>query len=131
MITRTAINERVREWSLREDVVKKDYVLGWLLWGLGASDGTSEGWVFRGGTCLKKCYLETYRFSEDLDFTVLPGGPVLPEELGGLLPRVLQRVTPTIRASTSADGPPCLRAIRRGCTRRDGSTIGAHGTPPP
>lgn len=31
--------------------------------------------MFKGGTCLKKCYIETYRFSEDLDFTVLPGGP--------------------------------------------------------
>lgn len=27
-------------------------------------------WVFKGGTCLKKCYFETYRFSEDLDFTI-------------------------------------------------------------
>ncbi len=27
-------------------------------------------WLFKGGTCLKKCYFETYRFSEDLDFTV-------------------------------------------------------------
>jgi predicted nucleotidyltransferase component of viral defense system len=27
-------------------------------------------WVFKGGTCLKKCYFETYRFSEDLDFTL-------------------------------------------------------------
>jgi predicted nucleotidyltransferase component of viral defense system len=26
--------------------------------------------VFKGGTCLKKCYFETYRFSEDLDFTL-------------------------------------------------------------
>jgi len=26
---------------------------------------------FKGGTCLKKCFFETYRFSEDLDFTVL------------------------------------------------------------
>ena len=26
--------------------------------------------VFKGGTCLKKCFFETYRFSEDLDFTV-------------------------------------------------------------
>jgi hypothetical protein len=25
---------------------------------------------FKGGTCLKKCYFETYRFSEDLDFTL-------------------------------------------------------------
>jgi len=27
-------------------------------------------WIFKGGTCLKKCYFETYRFSEDLDFTL-------------------------------------------------------------
>jgi predicted nucleotidyltransferase component of viral defense system len=25
---------------------------------------------FKGGTCLKKCFFETYRFSEDLDFTL-------------------------------------------------------------
>ena len=30
----------------------------------------TETWVFKGGTCLKKCYFETYRFSEDLDFTL-------------------------------------------------------------
>lgn len=29
-----------------------------------------KSWVFKGGTCLKKCYFETYRFSEDLDFTL-------------------------------------------------------------
>src|SRR5450759_853385 len=29
-----------------------------------------DTWVFKGGTCLKKCYFETYRFSEDLDFTL-------------------------------------------------------------
>jgi hypothetical protein len=27
--------------------------------------------VFKGGTCLKKVFFETYRFSEDLDFTLL------------------------------------------------------------
>ncbi len=26
--------------------------------------------MFKGGTCLRKCWFETYRFSEDLDFTV-------------------------------------------------------------
>jgi hypothetical protein len=31
MIARTAIEQRVREWGLTEDVVEKDYVLGWLL----------------------------------------------------------------------------------------------------
>jgi predicted nucleotidyltransferase component of viral defense system len=30
----------------------------------------TESWVFKGGACLKKCYFETYRFSEDLDFSL-------------------------------------------------------------
>lgn len=29
-----------------------------------------KSWLFKGGTCLKKCFFETYRFSEDLDFTL-------------------------------------------------------------
>ena len=28
-----------------------------------------EGLIFKGGTCLRKCYFPDYRFSEDLDFT--------------------------------------------------------------
>lgn len=93
MIGRAEIDERVREWGLREDVVEKDYVLGWLLWGIAVDAELGGSWVFKGGTCLKKCYIETYRFSEDLDFTVLPGGPVRPEDAGPAISRVLQRVT--------------------------------------
>ena len=92
MITRIDIDERVREWGLREDVVEKDYVLGWLLWGIGSDPELSEQWAFKGGTCLKKCYVETYRFSEDLDFTVLPTGPVNAEDVEPILVRVLDRV---------------------------------------
>ena len=46
-------------------------MLGWLLAGIYAQPTLSENWVFKGGTCLKKCYFETYRFSEDLDFTLI------------------------------------------------------------
>jgi predicted nucleotidyltransferase component of viral defense system len=92
LITRPDIDDRVREWGLREDVVEKDYVLGWLLWGIGTDPVLSSKWVFKGGTCLKKCYIETYRFSEDLDFTILPDGPVSPADLSPLLPSLLQRV---------------------------------------
>jgi predicted nucleotidyltransferase component of viral defense system len=92
MITRLDIEERVREWGLREDVVENDYVIGWVLWGIGADQTLSTTWAFKGGTSLKKCYLETYRFSEDLDFTVLPGGPIRAEELTPILQRVLDRV---------------------------------------
>ena len=73
MIARTELNERIREWSIREDVIEKDYVIGWVLWGIGADPALSASWAFKGGTCLKKCYVETFRFSEDLDFTLLPG----------------------------------------------------------
>ena len=100
MINRVAIEERVREWGLREDVVEKDYVLGWLLWGIGADDTLASKWAFKGGTCLKKCYLETYRFSEDLDFTVLPGGPIGTNEV---IP-ILERAAGHLRV---ANGPPC------------------------
>lgn len=31
MITRLDLDQRVREWGLRDVVVEKDYVLGWLL----------------------------------------------------------------------------------------------------
>ena len=51
-------------------VVEKDYVLGWILAGINAHEELSDSWVFKGGTCLKKCYFETYRLSEDLDFTL-------------------------------------------------------------
>lgn len=92
MINRLDIEDRVREWGLREDVVEKDYVLGWLLWGIGSDPLLSKTWAFKGGTCLKKCYLETYRFSEDLDFTVLPDGPVLKEALAPLFADILGRI---------------------------------------
>jgi predicted nucleotidyltransferase component of viral defense system len=56
--------------GLLPGVVEKDYVLGWLLAGIYNHPALAGEWVFKGGTCLKKCYFETYRFSEDLDFTV-------------------------------------------------------------
>ena len=92
MITRADIVERVREWGLREDVVEKDYVLGWVLWGIGNHPVLNSRWVFKGGTCLKKCYIETYRFSEDLDFTVLPDGPIAVDDIQRVLREVLSRV---------------------------------------
>lgn len=58
---------------LNPHVVEKDYALGWALAGIYAHEELAESWIFKGGTCLKKCYFETYRFSEDLDFTLRSG----------------------------------------------------------
>ncbi|MGA7743551.1 MAG: nucleotidyl transferase AbiEii/AbiGii toxin family protein [Polyangia bacterium] len=81
MITKQHILERAAEWRLRPDVVEKDYVLGWLLVGIAQHAELREHWIFKGGTCLKKCYFETYRFSEDLDFSLTPSALYSADEL--------------------------------------------------
>ncbi len=92
MISRAAIEARASEWGLTAEVVEKDYVLGWLLWGIGSEPALRDHWIFKGGTCLKKCFIETYRFSEDLDFTILPDGPMEPEDLLPVLAEMVDRV---------------------------------------
>lgn len=92
MIRRNDLQLRAREWMVDERVVEKDYVIGWLLWGLGTDPLIQRTWAFKGGTSLKKCYLETYRFSEDLDFTVMEDGPILPERVRPRVEAILERV---------------------------------------
>lgn len=70
MIPKQEIMALAAELQLQAHVVEKDYALGWLLAGIAAHPVIGSRWVFKGGTCLKKCYFETYRFSEDLDFTL-------------------------------------------------------------
>ena len=70
MISRDEIMAVAGETGLTPTVVEKDYVLGWLLAAVNSNAIFSQSWVFKGGTCLKKCYFEKYRFSEDLDFTL-------------------------------------------------------------
>ena len=70
MINRQEVMDFSREFGLAPNVIEKDYVLGWILAGISNHSELSQSWIFKGGTCLKKCYFETYRFSEDLDFTL-------------------------------------------------------------
>src|SRR5579863_2768709 len=72
MITKEEIASLASTLQLLPTTVEKDYVLSWVLYGISQNSKLSE-WLFKGGTCLKKCYFETYRFSEDLDFTVPQG----------------------------------------------------------
>jgi predicted nucleotidyltransferase component of viral defense system len=78
------------EWTLDQDVIEKDYVLGWLLAGIANHDLLNRTWVFKGGTCLRKCYYETFRFSEDLDFTIVDGGPEEPDDLTGIFREIAE-----------------------------------------
>ena len=71
MIEKREILAVAQQTSLTPHIVEKDYVLGWMLAGIYGHEDLAESWVFKGGTCLKKCFFETYRFSEDLDFTLI------------------------------------------------------------
>src|SRR5579864_9710043 len=102
MIPVSEILENSREWGLRPDVVEKDYVLVWLLAGISAQPLTKE-WIFKGGTCLKKCYFETYRFSEDLDFTLRKEDQLDEEFLRGTFEEVVAWVTDQSGLTVPAD----------------------------
>lgn len=57
-----------------ESVLERDYCLAWFLASL-AEDDLQQSLAFKGGTALKRCYFGDYRFSEDLDFTLLAPMP--------------------------------------------------------
>ena len=71
MIPKAEVLAVAGESGLLPTTVEKDYVLGWVLFAISEHPVLAR-WHFKGGTCLKKCYFDTYRFSEDLDFTI-PG----------------------------------------------------------
>jgi len=87
MIPKAKIIALATAQQLLPTTVEKDYAIGWLLRGI-AQEASLSGWVFKGGTCLKKCFFETYRFSEDLDFTVRTGEELSADSIGRALAAV-------------------------------------------
>jgi uncharacterized protein len=85
MIKPGEIQQKARELGVRDQQIEKDYILSWILKGIAKHEQLSKTIVFKGGTVLKKIYFEDYRFSEDLDFTLLnnaclPQGQEIPNE---------------------------------------------------
>src|SRR5712664_1121562 len=97
MIDRREILEAASSFSLLPNIVEKDYVLGWMLAGINAHDELAESWVFKGGTCIKKTYFETYRFSEDLDFTLVREAPYSE-------PAILEQLQAVARSAAEMSG---------------------------
>jgi len=71
MIKPGEIQQKAREAGIRDQQIEKDYVLSWILKGIAQHVQLSKYLVFKGGTVLKKVYFENYRYSEDLDFTLI------------------------------------------------------------
>jgi len=53
-----------------EAVLERDYCLAWFLVAM-SKEKLGKRLVFKGGTAIKRCYKGDYRFSEDLDFTLV------------------------------------------------------------
>lgn len=71
MIRPGEIQKKAHTEGVRDQQIEKDYVLSWILQGIAEHEYLANTLIFKGGTILKKVHFEDYRYSEDLDFTLL------------------------------------------------------------
>ena len=71
MIEQKEINKMATKNRVSDRQIEKDYVLSWLLFAISKNEILYNALVFKGGTVLKKAYFDDYRYSEDLDFTLI------------------------------------------------------------
>ncbi len=90
MIRSGELQKKAFASKVRDTQIEKDYVLTWVLWGIASVERLANALAFKGGTVLKKAYFEDYRFSEDLDFTIV--GEISNEELLATMALVFEKV---------------------------------------
>ena len=66
MIRSQEIKEKAREYSVPVSTIERDYAQNWLLKYLYHPDI-----ILKGGTGIRKVYFKNYRFSDDLDFSLM------------------------------------------------------------
>lgn len=69
MILQKEIADISFQKGLLKSIIDKDWAIGHFIDAIYSVSELREALIFKGGTCLKKCYFPSYRFSEDLDFT--------------------------------------------------------------
>jgi len=69
MITAQEVKQLALDQGVPLPHIEKDYVMGWLLWGIYTNSGICNNLILKGGNCLRKIYFADTRFSDDLDFT--------------------------------------------------------------
>ena len=83
MINKDEIETKAKEFEIHEANVERDYVFGWLIFGIFTTSNLKDTIFLKGGNALRKGYFKNTRFSSDLDFGI-PGDiaqNVLLEEL--------------------------------------------------
>lgn len=82
MIYKNEIEEKAKEFEIHPSNVERDYVFGWLLFGLFTVSDLKESLFLKGGNALRKGYFANTRFSSDLDFGIpndIPADQLLEE----------------------------------------------------
>jgi predicted nucleotidyltransferase component of viral defense system len=72
MIKPQEISKIASREGVRPQQIEKDYIISWVLWGIYNHGILKDALIFKGGTCIKKIFIEDYRYSEDIDFTLDP-----------------------------------------------------------
>lgn len=81
MIPRKEIERKAKEYNVSRSTIDKDWVLSHFIDAIFSVEKCKRKLIFKGGTCLRKCYFENFRFSEDLDFTSVDSEFELDESL--------------------------------------------------
>jgi predicted nucleotidyltransferase component of viral defense system len=81
MIRKREIEQKAEMQQVPKSTIDKDWVLGHFIDAIFSVKECRDNLVFKGGTCLRKCYFQDYRFSEDLDFTSINPSFVLDKKL--------------------------------------------------
>lgn len=72
MITKIEIDQKAKDFEIHPSNVERDYVFGWILYGIFTISNLKDTIFLKGGNALRKGYFENTRFSKDLDFGI-PG----------------------------------------------------------
>ncbi len=70
MISPEEIQTKSKEFEIHTANLERDYVFGWLLFGIFTISSLKEEIFLKGGNALRKGYFENTRFSNDLDFGI-------------------------------------------------------------
>lgn len=90
MILKREIERIAEQKQVPKATIDKDWVLGHFIDAIFSIPECRQNLVFKGGTSLKKCWFNDYRFSEDLDFTSTNPNFVLNRKL---LERIVSKVS--------------------------------------
>jgi predicted nucleotidyltransferase component of viral defense system len=81
MIKKKEVEQKAELLNVPKSTIDKDWVLGHFLDAIYSIPICRESLIFKGGTCLRKCYFSDYRFSEDLDFTSINNNFIFDKKL--------------------------------------------------